>query len=145
MSERHLFLANAVAATSGSPAAMWAENEAFGLPVRLASWLAANGDLLDALVTLRRLGPEGADALDAALDIRRVAVMRFSLSLWDALIAHEGEDPDALLHAELAPHVVDRLRGAIGVTDREVECGLGRDMRGLGKRPARVRSADEAG
>ena len=51
-------------------------------PVRLAIWLGANGDLVDALVALRRLGPEGAYALDAALGIKRVAVMRLSLGLW---------------------------------------------------------------
>jgi len=76
--------------------------------------LVANRDLLDVLVALRGLGPEGADALAAVLDIKRVATMRLSVALWSELVTDDGNDPDALLAALLPDHVVCGLRGAIG-------------------------------
>ena len=36
-------------------------------PEALAAWITRDGDLVEALVALRRLGAEGADALQAAL------------------------------------------------------------------------------
>jgi hypothetical protein len=96
-----------------------------GFPVRLSIWLAANADLVAALVALRRLGPEGAAARQALLDVKRVATMRLSLALWSELIVDDGDDPDALLGALLPVYVVRRLRFAVGGTShRSRRCTL---------------------
>ena len=83
-------------------------------PVRLALWLAANHDLVDALIALRRLGTEGTDALDAALDVKRVAIMRLSFGLWSTFVVDDGQDPERVLAARLPQPVVNRLCHAIG-------------------------------
>jgi hypothetical protein len=93
-----------------------ARGEATGhrsFPIQLATWLATDYDLIDALITLRRLGLEGRQAVEAVLDIKRVNTMRLSLDLWSALVDDDGDDPDALLMERLPARVLDRLRLAI--------------------------------
>jgi hypothetical protein len=68
-----------------------------GFPKALADWLARDGGLLESLLALRRLGAEGRDALEAVLAVRRVAALRASWGLWEALAAGDGEDPEVLL------------------------------------------------
>ena len=64
-------------------------------------------------MALRRLGAEGADALQAALSVRRVATLRASWQLWAALAEGDGEDPEELLLRALPVHVVERTRRAL--------------------------------
>jgi hypothetical protein len=66
-------------------------------PEALAAWIGRDGDVVEALVALRRLGAEGADALQAVLSVRRVAMLRASWQLWEALAEGDGEDPEKLL------------------------------------------------
>jgi hypothetical protein len=68
-------------------------------PIELATWLATNGGLIDALLALRDLdGERGApDAVDAVGEIRRIAVLRGSWELWTALVEGDGEDAEKLL------------------------------------------------
>ena len=82
-------------------------------PEALATWIARDGDLVEALVALRRLGPEGADALQAALLVRPVAALRASWQLWEALAEGDGEDPEELLLRALPLEVVERARRAL--------------------------------
>jgi len=82
-------------------------------PEALATWIARDGDLVDALVALRRLGAEGADALQGVLSVRRVATLRASWQLWEALAEGDGEDPEELLLRALPLEVVERARRAL--------------------------------
>ena len=82
-------------------------------PEALAAWIARDGDLVEALVALRRLGSEGADALQAMLSVRRVAMLRASWQLWEALAEGDGEDPEELLVKALLLPVVERARTAL--------------------------------
>jgi hypothetical protein len=82
-------------------------------PEALAAWIAHDGDLVEALVALRRLGAEGADALQAVLSVRRVATLRSSWQLWEALAEGDGENPEELLVKALQLHVVERARRAL--------------------------------
>jgi hypothetical protein len=82
-------------------------------PEALSAWIARDGDLVEALVTLRRLGAEGADALQSVLSVRRVATVRASWQLWEALAEGDGEDPEELLLSALPLHVVERARRAL--------------------------------
>jgi hypothetical protein len=84
-----------------------------GFPEALADWLAQDGCLLDALVALRRLGAEGRDALEAVLSVRRVAALRASWALWEALTEGDGEDPEALLLSVLPLSVLEDARHAL--------------------------------
>src|SRR5205823_12442989 len=67
----------------------------YGFPKALDAWLARNGDLLDSLLALRRLGAEGAEEVSAILCVRRVVEVRASWQLWEALTEGDGNDPDA--------------------------------------------------
>jgi len=91
-------------------------------PETLAAWIARDGDLVEALVALRRLGAEGADALQAALSVRPVATLRASWQLWEALAEGDGEDPERLLLKTLPLEVVERARRALwGPSWRDAE------------------------
>jgi hypothetical protein len=93
-------------------------------PEALAAWIAREGDLVEALVALRRLGAEGADALHAALSVRRVATLRASWQLWEALAEGDGEDPEELLLRALPLQVVERARLALwGPSWRDADGG----------------------
>jgi hypothetical protein len=93
-------------------------------PEALATWIARDGDLVDALVALRRLGREGADALQAALSVRRVATLRASWQLWEALAEGDGEDPEEFLLRALPLHVVEQARRALwGPSWRDADSG----------------------
>jgi len=85
----------------------------YGFPQALARWLGRNRDLIDALVALRRVGTEGADAVSAILRVRRVAEVRASWQLWEALTEGDGDDPEALVLTELPLDVVERARTAL--------------------------------
>jgi hypothetical protein len=75
-----------------------------------------------ALVALRRLGREGADAIQAVLSVRRVATLRASWQLWEALAEGDGEEPEDLLLKALPLHVLERARRALwGSTSRDSE------------------------
>ncbi len=82
-------------------------------PALLREWIASDGDLLDCLLALRRLGGEGAVALQNALSLRRVATLKFSWELWEALAEGEGEDADVLLLRNLSPYTLDMARQAL--------------------------------
>ena len=90
-----------------------AAEERYGFPKALAAWLARNGDVLDSLLALRRLGAEGAEAVSAVLYVRRVVEVRASWQLWEALTEGEGDDPDTLVLRVLPVVVVDRARRAL--------------------------------
>ena len=85
----------------------------YGFPKALAAWLARNGDLLDSLLALRRLGAEGAEAVSTVLRVRRVVEVRASWQLWEALTEGDGNDPDALVLSVLPLDLVDRARRAL--------------------------------
>jgi hypothetical protein len=84
-----------------------------GFPKALADWLAKDQRLLDALLALRRLGAEGRNALEAVLSVRRVAALRASWELWEALAEGDGEDSEALLLRVLPLGVVEGARAAL--------------------------------
>jgi hypothetical protein len=93
-----------------------------GFPKALADWLARDGALLDALLALRRLGGEGRDALEAVLSVRRVAALRASWALWQALAEGDGEDPEVLLLRTLPLSRLENARRALwGSSWREGE------------------------
>jgi hypothetical protein len=85
----------------------------YGFPKALARWLGRNSDLIDALLSLRRLGSEAAEAVAAILDVRRVAEVQASWQLWEALTEGDGEEPEALVLSELPLEVVERARTAL--------------------------------
>jgi hypothetical protein len=87
---------------------------ALDFPDELANWLATNGDLVDALLRLDELGDEAAEAVDAVRSIRRVAVLRFSIELWCALVEGDGDDPEELLLERIPVRVLRALRRALG-------------------------------
>jgi hypothetical protein len=82
-------------------------------PEALAAWIARDGDMVEGLVALRCLGAEGTDAVQAVLSVRRVATLRASWQLWEALAEGDGEDPEDLLVRALPLHVVERARRAL--------------------------------
>jgi hypothetical protein len=82
-------------------------------PTALADWLAKDAGLLESLLALRRLGPEGRDALEAVLSVRRVAALKASWALWEALTEGDGEDPEALLLRVLPLSVLEDARRAL--------------------------------
>jgi hypothetical protein len=88
-------------------------NTDHAFPSAFADWLAANGDLLDALQALRRLRSEGAEAVEALLGVRRVAALRASWALWQALIEGDGEEPEDLLLKVVPLGVVEEARKAL--------------------------------
>jgi hypothetical protein len=91
-------------------------------PKALADWIAKNGTLLESLLALRRLGAEGRDALQAALAIRRVAALKASWALWEALTEGDGEDPEVLLLGALPLSQLEDARWALwGSSWREGE------------------------
>jgi hypothetical protein len=93
-----------------------------GFPKALADWLAKDGGLLDSLLALRRLGAEGRDALETVLAIRRVAALRASWALWEALTEGDGEDPEVLLLRALPLSQLEDARRALwGSSWREGE------------------------
>ena len=82
-------------------------------PDEVAAWIATNGDVIDALLALRDLGDEAAEAVEATGEVRRVVRLRISFELWSALCEGDGDDPEELLLERLPFHVLDRLRRAI--------------------------------
>jgi hypothetical protein len=93
-----------------------------GFPRALADWIAKNGTLLESLLALRRLGAEGRDALQAVLAIRRVAALKASWGLWEALTEGDGEDPEVLLLRALPLSQLEDARSALwGSSWREGE------------------------
>ena len=84
-----------------------------GFPAALAVWLARDGALLDALVVLRRLGAEGGEALRAVLGIRRLAELRASWGLWEALVEGDGGDSETLLLGTVPLSVLENARRAL--------------------------------
>ena len=93
-----------------------------GFPEALAAWLAKDGSLLESLLALRRLGPEGQDALEAVLAVRRVAALKASWLLWEALAEGNGEDPEVLLLRRLSLSQLEDARRALwGSTWRDGE------------------------
>jgi hypothetical protein len=84
-----------------------------GFPKALAEWIARDGSVLDALLSLRYLGAEGSDALEALLLVRRVAALRASWGLWEAIIEGDGHDPDVLLLRVLPLSVLENARRAL--------------------------------
>jgi hypothetical protein len=84
-----------------------------GFPADLARWIAIDGSLLDALITVRRLGDEGSAALAALNKIRRVAELRLSWQLWAALAEGDGDEPEVLLLETLPLGVLDHARRAL--------------------------------
>lgn len=119
-----------------------AGNATEDFPRVLLEWTARDGQLLDALLALRRLGPEGHQAVEALLAVRRVAVLRLSWQLWAELVAADGRDPEQLL-SEAAPlHVLEEARHALWGDRYEDEP--------FGDRPTRLlrlvrRQVDKAG
>jgi len=82
-------------------------------PDALATWIAQDGELLDGLLALRRLGREGEEALEALLAVRRVATLKASWSLWSALAEGDGHEPEDLLLRALPLDAVERARQAL--------------------------------
>jgi hypothetical protein len=81
--------------------------------VRLAREIAAERPLLDALAALRCLGDEGAEAAAALGRTRRVAALRWSWELWEALAEGSGSDPEARLLDVLPVGTIDHARFAL--------------------------------
>jgi len=84
-----------------------------GFPRALADWISADGDLLQSLEALRRLGTESCEAVAAVRAIRRIVRLRLSWELWAALIEGEGGDPEGLLLRMLPLETVERARLAL--------------------------------
>jgi hypothetical protein len=76
-------------------------------PQAVASFISTDGELLRSLVALRRLGSEGAAAVDALLSVKRVAKLRLSWELWAALVEGDGGDPEDDLLGVLPVHALD--------------------------------------
>jgi hypothetical protein len=104
-----------------------------GFPHALAQWIRADGDLLEALATVRRLGTEGDDALEALLKVRRISELKASWGLWQALAEGDGDDPEALLLRVLPLGPVEEARNALwGCSWRDADPG---GTRGVGLHP----------
>jgi hypothetical protein len=84
-----------------------------GFPEALAAWIARDGTLLESLLALRGLEAEGLEALEAVLAVRRVAVLRASWGLWEALTEGDGDDPEGLLLGVLPLSLVENARRAL--------------------------------
>jgi hypothetical protein len=82
-------------------------------PKALAGWLAKNGSLLESLLALRRLGAEARDAIEAVLAIRRVAALKASWALWEALSEGDGDDPEVLLLRAVPLSQLEEARSAL--------------------------------
>jgi hypothetical protein len=82
-------------------------------PRGLAEWVDGNGRLLWCLVTLRRLGSEGSVAVDAVLALRRVARVRSSWALWEALVEGAGADSETMLLDVLSFTRLEQARFAL--------------------------------
>lgn len=82
-------------------------------PAALRRWVDTDGALLRSLLALRRLGSEGSEALSAALAVKRVAVLRASWELWEALVEGSGGDAEGLLLRALPLEEVELARLAI--------------------------------
>lgn len=95
------------------PKAVRSSPGSYSFPLALAAWLGQNGDLLNALAAVRRLGAEGAEAVRAVLGIRQIAEVRASWQLWAALTEGDGEDPESLLLRVLPLDHVERARRAL--------------------------------
>ena len=85
----------------------------YGFPQALATWLGRNGDLIDALLALRRVETEGTEAVSAVLRVRRVAEVRASWELWEALVEGDGGDPELGLLDEVSQPLLQRARHAL--------------------------------
>jgi hypothetical protein len=93
-----------------------------GFPQALAAWIAQDGTLLESLLALRALGAEGLEALEAVLAVRRVAALRASWGLWEAITEGDGEDPEVLLLGALPlPLVEDSRRALWGSSWRDAD------------------------
>jgi hypothetical protein len=82
-----------------------------GFDVR--DWISADGNLLQSLEALRRLGAESCEAVAAVLAIKRVLRLRLSWELWAALVEGEGGDPEGLLLRVLPLETVEWARLAL--------------------------------
>lgn len=96
--------------------------------VGVAAWILRNRDLLDALRALRALGDEGADAVEAALSIRRVDQLRAGWELCVALAEGDGRSPYAelthMLSAAVLQSTVEALWGSPGEAPQDVRLRL---------------------
>jgi hypothetical protein len=99
--------------TVGKATRPWATSDDTSFPKALADWIARDGTLLESLLALRRLGAEGRDALEAVLAVRRVAALRASWGLWEAITEGDGDDPEVLLIGVLPLTVVEHARRAL--------------------------------
>jgi hypothetical protein len=84
-----------------------------GFPQALAAWITRDGTLLESLLALRALGAEGLEALEAVLAVRRVAALRASWGLWEALTEGDGDDPQVLLLGALPLSQLEDARWAL--------------------------------
>lgn len=90
-----------------------APNTAEDFPRAFLDWTSRNPELLNALLALRRLGPEGHQAVEAALAVRRIGVLRSSWQLWAALVEGEGKDAEGILLEKVPLDVLERVRHAL--------------------------------
>ena len=88
-------------------------DDPFHFPTGVASWLLANAVLVDSLIALRELGPDGEDAVEALLGVRTVAVFRASVELYYQLAITEGLDPQEEMDVVIPRPVFDSLRYGI--------------------------------
>ena len=93
-------------------------------PRTLSAWLEHSSGLLEGLASLRELGDEAADAVDALMELNTVRKIRLGWELWEALLDGEQVDPDPLLLDEVAYDVIELAKFALwGPDDEEVVTG----------------------
>ncbi|MEX0665558.1 MAG: hypothetical protein WD598_12435 [Acidimicrobiia bacterium] len=82
-------------------------------PAEIVKWIAMNGELINALIALRRMGAEADAAVEAVGEIPGLLRFRLSLELWMALAEGDGADPERLMLEHLPLDLFDRLRLAL--------------------------------
>jgi hypothetical protein len=100
-------------------------DDPFHFPTGVASWILGNRSLLEGLVALRDIGPEGEEAVEALLAVRRVAVLSASIQLYYQLAITEGLDPQDEMDLVIPRPVFEWLQHALwGVEPDEFELHL---------------------
>lgn len=79
----------------------------------MALVLSRRAGLLSALTTLRSLGTEANDAIDAVLELKPVRFMSATWELWDSVADTAGLSTDALLAKHLGEDYVHVAREAL--------------------------------